>query len=153
MAAGNLFFRIAGNVHFWFHDLFCNFVLWANCVGVRLQPMNSRYRAYYHGSRKIVSKSVVITLTQIGINKKIAISEEFSERPSPTQRLLMLKNLRGRIYNIGCKLPIIRPYMQFVQQYLQPGVIYEKCSRFSLRSYASVRPFKLLNKYSVKLIF
>ena len=65
----------------------------------------------------------------------------------------MLKNLRGRIYNIGCKLPIIRPYMQFVQQYLQPGVIYEKCSRFSLRSYASVRPFKLLNKYSVKLIF
>ena len=43
--------------------------------------------------------------------------------------------------------------MQFVQQYLQPGVIYEKCSRFSLRSYASVRPFKLLNKYSVKLIF
>jgi hypothetical protein len=27
------------------------------------------------------------------------------------------------IYNFGCKLPIIRPYQQRMQQYVQPGII------------------------------
>ena len=41
---------------------------------------------------KTLSKSVVITFT-VGINKKIAESEEFFERPMPTYRLLQWENL------------------------------------------------------------
>ena len=57
-------------------------------------------------SRNPTSKSVVIMFTIIGINKKIIVSENFSERKVSTYWLLLRQNLGTKNNNIGCKLPM-----------------------------------------------
>ena len=57
-------YRSVGNVRFLVSYVFCNFVLWGDRGGVKLQAMNSYYSVCYNGSRNTILKNVVFPLTR-----------------------------------------------------------------------------------------